>query len=477
MCQAENRPDNHSREPSPHRRPTRPIRPHQRGAKVPRRAPRPPPLAKPHPESPLLSPGSPGLRLLATPAELAALPRPGRRLAGYVAAGPDGFRPDDRASFRAAGALCYDLSPSGELMVLLGQFYGGRRGSKKFAHTHSAWLVPGGKRVEEDTGPEATAARELEEETLGLVSARRSAPRFESTAVWFPTGLYALFFLRLSGARAGMLPARFAEVSAAGRASAEGRATRDLMWVPLTELLEETARGRPSWREGEGGDSGDGDVGPSGAGGRAAPNQRRWLVHPFLRSLLRTSPLGAELLARRGAWRARLRHRREEETGTDAERATDSVMDGCPPPNHAAAPSPDVAAAAAPPDTRGAAATSPPSPRGLDPSPREHLAARLRAKAVRSSGLGGRTVATHTQYECALCDVSFARRSDTRRVHFPYIRMSYLFLSHSSPLTLPPTTISSSPPLPPPPQGSPRLIRAPGACEGVVVQGTAAARG
>jgi len=176
---------------------------------------------------------------------------------GYVA---PLLRPPERSDWKAAGVLVYTFDPYGELMLLLGRTFmyaavdeasfsiGG--GAPPFAPppvgparaarpTLRAWNLLGGKRKRRDATAEATAIRELVEETGGLVTPDMLRGPL-TPVLWYPPGGYAAFpYCLPPGEAAYALPDRFAQRRAVGRASipASGHDTACLDWVRLSAIL------------------------------------------------------------------------------------------------------------------------------------------------------------------------------------------------------------------------------------------------
>ena len=188
---------------------------------------------------------------------------------GYVTAV---LRPPERAAWKAAGVLIYTFDPYGELMLLLGRtfMYTGDDGGPP-AHAVAAvaaaeaagrlsgdddedpdaladararpvlraWNLLGGKRKRRDATAEATAIRELVEETGGLVTPDMLRGPL-TPVLWYPPGGYAAFpYCLPPGEAAYALPDRFAQRRAVGRASipASGHDTACLDWVRLRSIL------------------------------------------------------------------------------------------------------------------------------------------------------------------------------------------------------------------------------------------------
>ena len=356
----------------------------------------------------------------------------------------DTLSPHHRASYCAAGVLCYDVAADGTLMILLCQFYGGKAGSRTYRERHSAWTVAGGKRTPGDATAEATAARELEEETGGLLDARRVEPLLRD-GWWNPQGAFVLFPLRVSGL--GDLPVRFA---ARASPQTEGRSTRALMWLPLDEAVQRakvTRRG--SWSNITELDEVDVDPGlvtEVDSALSTSTTSGDWVLHPFFRCLCWDGSLPRELQRRReeeeralwgggigrgweicsgyaaaddGGGVPGVSRRKEEMEGKGKEdpvgvggvTGTGDEGDGV-----WEADRPHVTKSTT--STTTVPSTSTPivtNPATFHPRPLvdESLAVRLQVRAMRSSGMGGSTVATHSQYSCEICRIQFARPSDT----------------------------------------------------------------
>jgi len=158
----------------------------------------------------------------------------GRAVTGYLA---PALRRPEAADYKAAGVLIYTFSAAGELLILLGRtIIGGSEPNSAKARRRS-WNLLGGKRCARDAAAEATAIREMTEETGGLLTqATLRGPL--SPVLWYPSGSYAVFPHGLPpGDEAWSLPERFDARRRVGRASVSaGRDTANLAWVPLSSL-------------------------------------------------------------------------------------------------------------------------------------------------------------------------------------------------------------------------------------------------
>lgn len=117
------------------------------------------------------------------------------KMRGYVA---DDLRPDDARNYSAAGVAFYDFSPqNGDLMLLMLRQQTDERHAGSVKNTkYGSWNFPGGKRDENDSSAEETAAREAQEETGGLLQMRRIQP-FLRTVLFSQIGQYGLFLHHL----------------------------------------------------------------------------------------------------------------------------------------------------------------------------------------------------------------------------------------------------------------------------------------
>ena len=105
------------------------------------------------------------------------------------------LKPRQLSIYRAAGVLLYRVKGE-EVEVLLGRNAAGMPGSSR----HDTWNLIGGKRKSGESHPTVTAAREVNEETLGMVSAKtvREALAAERAVLWLPRAMYACFVARLA---------------------------------------------------------------------------------------------------------------------------------------------------------------------------------------------------------------------------------------------------------------------------------------
>eukprot|EP00884_Botryococcus_braunii_P022461 jgi/Botrbrau1/889/Bobra.0167s0012.1 len=129
--------------------------------------------------------------------------------------------PPSRRKYKAAGMLLYSLTPTGELVVLMGK-------------SGKLYQLLGGKRKEKDRGPEGTALREMMEESQGLLS-ERDINEVLQPVLWFAPGLYIVFPQYLPFELYKDLPRRYAEIAYKENGSIEGGKTKpkELAWLPI----------------------------------------------------------------------------------------------------------------------------------------------------------------------------------------------------------------------------------------------------
>ncbi|KAK9820320.1 hypothetical protein WJX72_008946 [[Myrmecia] bisecta] len=155
---------------------------------------------------------------------------------GYVA---DCLKHPERETWRAAGVLPYMFGEDDELRVLLIKQEGGLPSSFRQLRRHGAWNLLGGKRDAKDESAEATALREMTEETGGLLNPDDVPDGFQ-TVVWHPLGRYAAFPYHVKGK--ADLPELYASWRKDGGACAGGRNTIEMRWIPLADLNEPNRR-------------------------------------------------------------------------------------------------------------------------------------------------------------------------------------------------------------------------------------------
>ena len=157
---------------------------------------------------------------------------------GYIA---PALRPHEADHWKAAGVLLYTFDPAGELMVLLGRTVMGVPGEPAASNTQArrrSWNLLGGKRCARDATAEATALREVMEETGALLTPDMLRCPL-APVLWCPGGLYAVFMHCLPpGETAWSLPERFDARRRVGRVTVSaGRDTANLEWVRLSSLV------------------------------------------------------------------------------------------------------------------------------------------------------------------------------------------------------------------------------------------------
>lgn len=146
--------------------------------------------------------------------------------------------PDDR-HFSAAGVVAISFAPSdGHIRLLLTQ----ERAQKSEWHKKLVrkdmrngipYNLPGGKRKIIDIDPQATALRELSEETAGLLTA--DSVELAQTAIFYGAHAnYYAFLCHIQGQED--LPERFAELIAAPPKGLAPCRTKALAWVPVRNM-------------------------------------------------------------------------------------------------------------------------------------------------------------------------------------------------------------------------------------------------
>jgi hypothetical protein len=129
-----------------------------------------------------------------------ATPHAGHRVADPVASGrpfstsstaylSTRLRRQDDAKYCAAGLLAYRVTSS-SVDVLLGRHVGRGKGPSR----RGTWQWIGGKREPDDSSSVATAAREVQEESLGYITASwvETQLRQDPNVLWMPRGSYAI---------------------------------------------------------------------------------------------------------------------------------------------------------------------------------------------------------------------------------------------------------------------------------------------
>lgn len=164
----------------------------------------------------------------------ASTDRPRNRLETLMPNGPDDRR------YSAAGVLALSFGPpDGHIRLLLTQEKANKsRWRKKmvkrdFWRTMHPFNIPGGKRKIIDTDAKATALRELEEETAGLLTSSNVNLAQAATHFGPPSNYYA-FSCRVEGQED--LPERFAALIADPPADIGACRTKALIWMPVREL-------------------------------------------------------------------------------------------------------------------------------------------------------------------------------------------------------------------------------------------------
>jgi len=156
----------------------------------------------------------------------------------------ESLRGHERESYMAAGVLFYSFLADGRLVLLLATRERGDCATESTRGREAdQWCFLGGKREGGiDQSPEETALREAYEETAGRL---RVKPQL-SLVAWHPDPQYALFLSHLPGHMD--LPLVFALWKAQGNTSWGGTQTKQLQWVPLSDILHDLRRCRSSFR-------------------------------------------------------------------------------------------------------------------------------------------------------------------------------------------------------------------------------------
>ncbi|KAA6421508.1 MAG: hypothetical protein FRX49_08452 [Trebouxia sp. A1-2] len=147
--------------------------------------------------------------------------------------------PDDRR-FSAAGVLALTFGPpDGHIRLLMTQEKANKSRWRKKMVKRDLWRtmhpfnIPGGKRKIIDVDAKATALRELEEETAGLLTSSNVDLAQAATHFGPPSNYYA-FTCKLEGQ--DDLPERFAALIADPPADMRACRTKALIWMPVCEL-------------------------------------------------------------------------------------------------------------------------------------------------------------------------------------------------------------------------------------------------
>ncbi|KAK9909428.1 hypothetical protein WJX75_002152 [Coccomyxa subellipsoidea] len=156
--------------------------------------------------------------------------------------------PHDQRHWKAAGILLFSHAPDGSLQLLLGRIDSGRHQPLTGRwRRQEGWWILGGKRDPTDFSAEATAVREMTEETAGILSGYHVCGDDLGEVLWYPPGHYAVFPYQLQG-RAD-IPRRYARLRASrGRVKGRRRLAlvrqaghpkpmSSLAWIPLSELI------------------------------------------------------------------------------------------------------------------------------------------------------------------------------------------------------------------------------------------------
>ncbi|BDA42069.1 hypothetical protein COCOBI_02-8700 [Coccomyxa sp. Obi] len=157
--------------------------------------------------------------------------------------------PHQQKHWKAAGILLYSRGQDGSLQLLLGRIDFGARpaGRAKVYRRHEGWWILGGSRDATDFCAEATAVREMTEETAGILSGYSVCVDEFGHVLWYPPGKYAVFLYELRGQPD--IPGHYARLRAMrgrvkGRrrqviykAAGQPRPMSQLAWVPLRDLI------------------------------------------------------------------------------------------------------------------------------------------------------------------------------------------------------------------------------------------------
>ncbi|CAL8461589.1 g1120 [Coccomyxa elongata] len=157
--------------------------------------------------------------------------------------------PHDQRHWKAAGILLYARGQDGTLQLLLGRIDMGTKpaGPAKAWRRHEGWWILGGSRDATDFCAEATAVREMTEETAGILSGYNVCGDDFGQVLWYPPGMYAVFPYELQGRPD--IPGRYARLRAMRgrvkgrrrqlmfRAAGHPKPMSQLAWVPLRDLI------------------------------------------------------------------------------------------------------------------------------------------------------------------------------------------------------------------------------------------------
>ncbi|MEW5298386.1 MAG: hypothetical protein WDW36_001515 [Sanguina aurantia] len=137
---------------------------------------------------------------------------------------------DELLKYRAAGVLPYRLNTSsGKLELLLMQQYS--------EHRRTRWTMLGGKIEERDGSPEATAAREAEEESHRALSHEEVLPLLSAGhAVWLKHCKYVLYLAHVPEDQTTDLPKICQDNIAGGRVHPAAEKCIQLRWFDLEQF-------------------------------------------------------------------------------------------------------------------------------------------------------------------------------------------------------------------------------------------------
>jgi len=138
---------------------------------------------------------------------------------------PAGKEPSPGGGKRSHGG------PLGNTFVLLARQGPGKKRGRR--HLEKLQLL-GGKREGSDAGPLATALREIQEETGGLLNATSVRRELLGPVLWVPQGRFVLFLYSMKAHQRQTLPSAFLRRASAPEVKGE---VASLDWVPLVELL------------------------------------------------------------------------------------------------------------------------------------------------------------------------------------------------------------------------------------------------
>ena len=129
------------------------------------------------------------VKMLATPGRSTVYQKPQRPYLRH------GLRAADARSYSAAGLLPYRASADGGVDVLLGR----QSGRGKGASRRGTWCFIGGKRDPGEDCAIGTAAREVQEESMGFLQASwvESTLHSDPKVLWYPTGGYAIHLAQI----------------------------------------------------------------------------------------------------------------------------------------------------------------------------------------------------------------------------------------------------------------------------------------